>query len=145
MKRVKFCFGIHNPPAGRQFWLGHRRGISEIIFSVSRSCLRKIQIRISLHFTGILCDWMKEFHPEGMALVKTLVKRGQVELPGHRWSFRADPAGDSRSLQGRADRHAITSSSQSLALRRQVCGWRRRLNQRSPNTSIRPESNTDPR
>ncbi len=80
MKRVKFCFGIHNhQPVGNFGW------VIEEAFQKSYSpflvLLEKYPgIRISLHFTGILYDWMREFHPEGMALIKTLVQRGQVEL-----------------------------------------------------------------
>ncbi|TFH57927.1 MAG: 4-alpha-glucanotransferase, partial [Candidatus Zixiibacteriota bacterium] len=80
MKRVKFCFGIYNhQPVGNFGWV-----IEEAFQKSYLPFLVLLEkypgIRISLHFTGILYDWMKEFHPEGLTLVKTLVKRGQVEL-----------------------------------------------------------------
>lgn len=36
--------------------------------------------RISLHFTGILYEWMKKNQPEGFELIGNLVDRGQIEL-----------------------------------------------------------------
>lgn len=80
MKKVRFCFGIHNhQPVGNFGW------VIEEAFQKSYYpflvLLEKFPgVRISLHFTGILYDWMKEYHPEGMALVKRLVERKQVEL-----------------------------------------------------------------
>lgn len=80
MKRVKFCFGIHNhQPVGNFGWV-IEEAFQKSYFPFLVLLEKYPGIRISLHFTGILYDWMKEFRPEGMALVKTLVKRGQIEL-----------------------------------------------------------------
>ncbi len=37
-------------------------------------------VRISLHFTGILYDWIKQYHPECFDLIRTMKDRGQLEL-----------------------------------------------------------------
>jgi 4-alpha-glucanotransferase len=80
LKRVKFCFGIHNhQPVGNFGWV-IEDAFQKSYFPFLVLLEKYPGIRISLHFTGILYDWMKEFHPEGMTLVKTLVERGQVEL-----------------------------------------------------------------
>ena len=80
LKRVKFCFGIHNhQPVGNFGWV-IEEAFQKSYFPFLVLLEKYPGIRISLHFTGILYDWMKEFHPEGMALIKTLVERGQVEL-----------------------------------------------------------------
>jgi 4-alpha-glucanotransferase len=80
LKRVKFCFGIHNhQPVGNFGWV-IEEAFQKSYFPFLVLLEKYPGIRISLHFTGILYDWMKQFHPEGMKLVKTLVERGQVEL-----------------------------------------------------------------
>jgi 4-alpha-glucanotransferase len=37
-------------------------------------------IRLSLHYTGSLLDWMEETHPEFLARIAALVERNQVEI-----------------------------------------------------------------
>ncbi|MGC2268125.1 MAG: 4-alpha-glucanotransferase, partial [Candidatus Acidiferrales bacterium] len=39
-------------------------------------------IRVGLHFTGSLLEWIERAHPEYFAELRALVKRGQVELVG---------------------------------------------------------------
>ncbi|EFH85493.1 alpha-amylase/4-alpha-glucanotransferase domain-containing protein [Ktedonobacter racemifer] len=39
-------------------------------------------VRISLHYTGSLLDWLTEAHPEFLQRLSELVKRGQVEIVG---------------------------------------------------------------
>lgn len=80
MKKVKFCFGIHNhQPVGNFGWV--------IEDAYQKSYLPFLQllerfpsIRISLHFTGILYDWIKQFHPDCLALILKMKDRGQLEL-----------------------------------------------------------------
>ena len=36
--------------------------------------------RFAAHFSGWLLDWLREHHPADMALLQTMVRRGQVEL-----------------------------------------------------------------
>lgn len=39
-------------------------------------------IRVGLHFTGSLLEWIERAHPEYFGELRTLVKRGQVEMVG---------------------------------------------------------------
>ncbi|MGA7915765.1 MAG: alpha-amylase/4-alpha-glucanotransferase domain-containing protein [Candidatus Acidiferrales bacterium] len=39
-------------------------------------------IRVGLHFTGSLLEWIEKAHPEYFAELRALVKRGQVEMVG---------------------------------------------------------------
>ena len=39
-------------------------------------------IRVGLHFTGSLLEWIERAHPEYFAQLRALVKRGQVEMVG---------------------------------------------------------------
>ncbi len=43
---------------------------------------RHPQVRLSLHYTGSLLDWLGEAHPQFLARVAELVRRGQVEIVG---------------------------------------------------------------
>jgi 4-alpha-glucanotransferase len=80
LKRVKFCFGVHNhQPVGNFGWV-IEEAYKKSYFPFLELLEKYPGIRISLHFTGILYDWMKEFHPEGIALVRRLVERNQIEL-----------------------------------------------------------------
>ncbi len=80
LKKVKFCFGIHNhQPVGNFGWV--------IEDAYQKSYLPFLQlldrfpsIRISLHFTGILYDWIKQFHPDCFDLIRKMQNRGQLEL-----------------------------------------------------------------
>lgn len=40
------------------------------------------KIRMSMHFSGILLDWLEGKHPEYLARLRTLVERGQLEILG---------------------------------------------------------------
>jgi 4-alpha-glucanotransferase len=43
---------------------------------------RHMGIRVGLHFTGSLLEWIEKAHPEYFAELRVLVKRGQVEMVG---------------------------------------------------------------
>ena len=40
------------------------------------------RIRLSLHFSGILLEWLEHHHPEYFQQLRELVGRGQVEMVG---------------------------------------------------------------
>lgn len=80
MKKVKFCFGIHNhQPVGNFGWV-----IEEAFQKSYRPFLELVarypKFRFSLHFTGILYKWIDEFHPEFFGVIRRLIEQGQVEL-----------------------------------------------------------------
>src|SRR2546422_8220637 len=41
---------------------------------------RHPKIRLSLHYTGSLLDWLEEVHPEFLERIAALAKRDQVEI-----------------------------------------------------------------
>ena len=55
---------------------------------------RHPRVRLGLHYTGSLLEWLAEKHPEYIQRVGALVARGQVEIVGRR-ILRADPDRDS--------------------------------------------------
>ncbi|HEV7217617.1 MAG TPA: 4-alpha-glucanotransferase, partial [Terriglobales bacterium] len=44
--------------------------------------LRNPFLRVGLHYSGGLLEWLEKAHPEYFKSLKTLVDRGQVELVG---------------------------------------------------------------
>jgi alpha-amylase/alpha-mannosidase (GH57 family) len=80
MKKINFLFGIHNHQPVGNF---------DFVFSAAydqayRPFLQVLEnfpnIKIGLHLTGILIDWLKENRPELLGMISKLVKRGQIEM-----------------------------------------------------------------
>ncbi len=80
MNKVKFCFGIHNhQPVGNFGWVieeAYQKSYLPFLQLLSRYP----DFRISLHFTGVLLEWVKQNHPELFDLIATMVDRNQIEL-----------------------------------------------------------------
>lgn len=78
--RFKLAFGLHNhQPVGNfsaVFEEAHTKCYSPFLELMAKFP----RIRISLHQSGILWDWQKEYHPDFFTMVGELVDRGQVEL-----------------------------------------------------------------
>lgn len=80
MSKVTFCFGIHDhQPVGNFGWV-----ISDAVARSYRPFLEVLsdfpEVRISLHFTGVLLDWLEVNDPSLLDLIQQLVQRNQVEL-----------------------------------------------------------------
>ncbi len=80
VNKVKFCFGIHNhQPVGNFGWVieeAYQKSYLPFLQLLSRYP----DFRISLHFTGVLLEWIKQQHPDMFDLIGSLVHRGQIEL-----------------------------------------------------------------
>jgi alpha-amylase len=80
LNKVKFCFGIHNhQPVGNFGWVieeAYQKSYLPFLQLLSRYP----DFRISLHFTGVLLEWVKQNHPELFDLIATMVGRNQIEL-----------------------------------------------------------------
>ncbi|MGB5106454.1 MAG: alpha-amylase/4-alpha-glucanotransferase domain-containing protein [Candidatus Zixiibacteriota bacterium] len=80
MKKIKFCFGIHNhQPVGNFGWVIEDAYLKSY-FPFLELLDKFPQFRFSLHFTGILYDWIKQNHPECFDLIRKMRDRGQLEL-----------------------------------------------------------------
>ncbi len=81
-KRINFIFGLHNhQPVGN---LSH---VFEEAFEKSyKPFVTELQqhpdIKVTLHFTGILLEWFLKERPEFLHLIRDMVSRGQVEIMG---------------------------------------------------------------
>lgn len=80
MGKIKFAFGIHNHQP-----IGNFDFVFEEAYQKSyRPFLEVLQrhpgVRISIHFTGILLDWLEVHHPDLLAMVEAMVASGQLEV-----------------------------------------------------------------
>jgi alpha-amylase len=80
MEKVAFLFCVHNhQPVGNFLHiLEHAYKKAYLPFI---EVLKKYPfMKISIHYTGILWDFFKEHHPEFLKTLRTLVKKGQLEM-----------------------------------------------------------------
>ncbi len=80
MKKIKFAFGIHNHQPIGNFQHVFEKAF-ERCYSPFLELLEKYPFfKLSLHYCGILFDWLFDNHPELVEKLKVLVRKGQVEL-----------------------------------------------------------------
>jgi hypothetical protein len=80
MKKIKFAFAIHNHQP-----IGNFEHVFEYAYTHSYLPLLEIlerhpHFKISLHFSGILLEWISEHHPQTLDKIKALVEKDQVEM-----------------------------------------------------------------
>jgi alpha-amylase len=80
MKQITLCLAFHNhQPVGNFPWVfedAYRAAYLPMIESLERHP----QVRVSLHYTGPLFDWIAANRPEFLDRLAGLVQRGQVEM-----------------------------------------------------------------
>ena len=80
MPRFYFGLAIHNHQP-----VGNAHHVFESVYQQSYLSLltaleRHPRIRVSLHYSGCLLDWLREHRPDFLARLKALAGRGQVEI-----------------------------------------------------------------
>jgi len=80
MKRVNFLFGIHNHQPVGNFDFVFSDAYNKSYLPFLKILENFPSIKIGLHFTGILIDWLKKNQPHLLTLVKKMVRRGQIEM-----------------------------------------------------------------
>jgi len=80
MKKIKFVFGIHNHQPIGNFDFVFEEAYQKSYLPFLQILEKHPKIRISLHFTGILLDWLEENRPELLTLVNKLRNNGQLEI-----------------------------------------------------------------
>lgn len=79
---IHFGLLLHNhQPVGNFPWV-FQQVYEEAYLPMIAALERHPGIRLSLHYTGSLLDWMEEAQPEFLQRIAVLVKRGQVEMVG---------------------------------------------------------------
>ncbi len=82
MKRLHLALALHNhQPVGNFGWV--LEDLYRDSYLPMLGCLEAHpRIRVALHYSGFLLDWLREHHPDLVERVAALVARGQVEVLG---------------------------------------------------------------
>jgi 4-alpha-glucanotransferase len=80
MKRIRFAMGIHNhQPVGNFDFI-----FEEAYQKAYRPFLELLEkhpkIRLTMHYSGILLEWIAEHHPEYVMKLRTMILGNQVEM-----------------------------------------------------------------
>ena len=82
MKKINFIIGIHNhqPVGNFDFVFDHayHKAYEPFLDLLSKFP----SIKVGMHFTGILLDWIDRTYPEFITRLRTLVETGQIEVIG---------------------------------------------------------------
>ena len=82
MKHIYLGLAIHNhQPLGNFPWV-FDDACEKAYFPMLRALQQHPSIRVSLHYSGCLIDWLLSERPEFFDVLKELVARGQVEIIG---------------------------------------------------------------
>src|SRR2546429_4724980 len=77
---ISFGLLLHNhQPVGNFPWV-FQKVYQEAYLPMLEALERHPKIRLSLHYTGSLLDWLEEVHPEFLERIAALAKRDQVEI-----------------------------------------------------------------
>ena len=77
---IQFGLLLHNhQPVGNFPWV-FQQVYEEAYLPLIEALERHPKVRLSLHYTGSLLDWLEEAHPEFIECIAKLVQRNQVEL-----------------------------------------------------------------
>ena len=80
MKKIKFVFGIHNHQPIGNFDFVFEDAYQKSYLPFLEILERHPNIRIAIHFTGILLDWIEKNHPELIKKIHRMAQSGQLEL-----------------------------------------------------------------
>ena len=82
MKRLQLALALHNhQPVGNFDWVLEDLYRDSYLPMVERLDAHP-RIRVALHYSGFLLEWLRERHPDLVERIAALVARGQVEVLG---------------------------------------------------------------
>lgn len=80
MQKLKFLFGVHcHQPVGN-FEHVFEQAYEQAYLPFINTLASHPRIKFSVHYSGVLYDWIKKNHPEFFDLLNKLIKRGQLEI-----------------------------------------------------------------
>ena len=82
MNKIQFLFAVHNHQPLGNFPQVFEQAFSQAYWPFLQMASQYPGFKFALHFTGFLWEFILDKHPEGLELVRQLVKSGQVELLG---------------------------------------------------------------
>jgi alpha-amylase/alpha-mannosidase (GH57 family) len=80
MQKLKFLFGTHNHQPIGNFEHIFVEAYHRAYLPFLETLAVHPRIKFSVHYSGVLYDWIREKHPEFFDLLNKLVRRGQLEI-----------------------------------------------------------------
>jgi len=80
VKKLNFIFGVHNHQPIGNFDFVFEHSYQHAYKSFLDVVKEFPEIKVNIHFTGILLNWIEKNHPECFDVIKMLLDRGQIEL-----------------------------------------------------------------
>jgi len=80
MNRIYLAFGVHNHQPVGNFDHVFEEACQKCYIPYLQLLLKHPNFRSSIHYSGVLLDWILKHHPETAAMIQTLVDRKQLEL-----------------------------------------------------------------
>ena len=80
MKRINFIFGIHNHQPIGNFDFVFQDAYEKSYLPFLNVLEKFPSIKMAIHFTGILLEWLKRNQPDFIKKIKNLVDQGQLEV-----------------------------------------------------------------
>lgn len=80
MQRVAFLFCVHNHQPVGNFLHVMEEAFQKAYLPFIKTLQKYPFMKISIHYSGVLWDFFKEYHPEFLKELKELVRRGQLEM-----------------------------------------------------------------
>ncbi len=79
-QKINFCFGVHNHQPIGNFQHIFQDAYQRCYWPFLKLLKEYPNFKISLHYSGILLEWLKNNHPETMDEIAQMVKNRQVEI-----------------------------------------------------------------
>jgi len=79
---INFCFGIHNHQPVGNFDFVIEDAYKKCYLPFVKLLIEFPDIKVTLHNTGVLWDWLEKHHPEYFMYIEDLLKADQLELLG---------------------------------------------------------------
>ncbi|MFH1784409.1 MAG: alpha-amylase/4-alpha-glucanotransferase domain-containing protein [bacterium] len=80
MKRVNFAIGIHNHQPTGNFDFVFEEALNKSYRPFLEVLKKHPWMKMTLHYSGCLLEWMLHNHPEVVHMIRLLAQRGQVEI-----------------------------------------------------------------
>ena len=81
-KTCRFIIGLHSHQPVGNFDYVFEDAYQRSYLPFLRALARHRHIRVTLHFSGVLLEWMEAHHPESFGILRELIGHKQVELMG---------------------------------------------------------------
>lgn len=82
MNKINFMLGIHNHQPVGNFFGVFRQAYNDCYLPFVKILEKHPKIRVSLHYTGPLLEWIETNHPEYFDKLRNLLARNQIEIMG---------------------------------------------------------------